>query len=149
REVVEVTLTAGGTERFQATKGIVLATGSSTIEVPGFPFDGEHVIGAREAVSLTRIPRRLVVIGGGVIGLELGMVYQKLGSELTVVELTNTLLPGLDRECVKVVERRLKKLGATIHTEARAEGVEKAADGTLTVRITTKAGSETLPCDTV
>jgi dihydrolipoamide dehydrogenase len=149
REVVEVALTAGGTERFQAKKGIVLATGSSTIELPGFPFDGEHVIGAREAVSLRRVPRRLVVIGGGVIGLELGMVYQKLGSELTVVELTDSLLPGLDRECVKIVERRLKKLGATIHTETRAERSEKRPDGTLVAHVTTKAGPEAIECDVI
>src|SRR5204862_3247483 len=118
----------GGSERITATKAIVIATGSETIAIPGFPFDGERIIGAREAVSLRRVPPRLVVIGGGVIGLELGMAYQKLGSELSVIELTDSLLPGLDRECVKVVERRLKKLGATVLTEARAEGVEKRAD---------------------
>jgi len=146
RDVVEVE-TASGKEQFRAEKGIVVATGSATIEIPGFAFDGEHIIGAREAVSLTRVPRRLVVIGGGVIGLELGMVYQKLGSELTVIELTDSLLPGLYKECVKVVERRLKKLGATIHLEARAEGVKKLADGSLAVRVATKGGPETLVCD--
>jgi dihydrolipoamide dehydrogenase len=95
------------------------------------------------------VPKRLVVIGGGVIGLELGMVYQKLGSELTVVELTDTLLPGIDKECVKVVERKLKKLGATIHTETKAEGAEKKADGTVSVRVTTKSGPKTIDCDVV
>jgi dihydrolipoamide dehydrogenase len=149
KDSVEVTVSGGGIERLQATKAIVVATGSATIEVPGFPFDGEHIIGAREAVSLRRVPRRLVVIGGGVIGLELGMVYQKLGSELTIVELTDSLLPGLDRECVKVVERRLKKLGATVHTETLAEGAEKKPDGSVVVRVATKAGKETLECDAV
>jgi dihydrolipoamide dehydrogenase len=91
----------------------------------------------------------MLVIGGGVIGLELGMVYQKLGSALTVVELTDSLLPGIDKECVRVVERRLKKLGATVKTEARAEGVEKRADGTLAVRVASASGTETLECDTV
>jgi dihydrolipoamide dehydrogenase len=149
KDTVEVTTAGGETARVLATKGIVVATGSATIEIPGFAFDGERIFGAKEAVSLRRIPRRLVVIGGGVIGLELGMVYQKLGSELTVVELTDSLLPGLDRECVKVVERRLKKLGATVHTEARAEGAEKGADGKVIVTISTKAGEQILECDAV
>ncbi|HEX3596479.1 MAG TPA: dihydrolipoyl dehydrogenase [Polyangiaceae bacterium] len=148
RDAVEVT-SKEGTQKVTATKAIVVATGSETIQIPGFPFDGERIIGAREAVSLRQIPKRLVVIGGGVIGLELGMVYQKFGTELTVVELTDSLLPGIDRECVKVVERHLKKLGATIKTDARAEGVEKRGDGTLAVRIVTASGAETVECDTV
>jgi dihydrolipoamide dehydrogenase len=139
----------GHVTELEARKAVVVATGSATIEIPGFPFDGQTIIGAREAVSLKQVPRRLVVIGGGVIGLELGMVYQKLGSEITVVELTDGLLPGMDREAVRVVERRLKKLGAIVHTEARAEGVEKRPDGTVVVKIATKSGSESVECDVV
>ena len=82
------------TETIEATKAIVIATGSSTIEIPTFKFDGKQIIGAKEAVSLREIPKRLLVIGGGVIGLELGMVYQKFGSELTVVEATAAAAPG-------------------------------------------------------
>ncbi len=149
RDAIEVTGKDGAKERLTASKAIVVATGSETIQIPGFAFDGENVIGAREAVSLRRIPKRLVVIGGGVIGLELGMVYQKFGSALTVVELTDSLLPGIDRECVRIVERHLKKLGATLKTEAKAESVEKRSDGTLAVRVVTAAGAETVECDTV
>ena len=149
RDTLEVTSKDGGKDRVSATKAIVVATGSETIQIPGFPFDGERIIGAKEAVSLRKIPGRLLVIGGGVIGLELGMAYQKLGSKLTVVELTDSLLPGIDRECTKVVERRLKKLGATVKTEARAEGAEKRPDGTVAVRVTTASGTETIDCDVV
>src|SRR5690606_5301646 len=74
-----------GEQRLTAKKAIVIATGSATIQVPGFEFDGERIIGARQAVSLKKIPDRLLVIGGGVIGLELGMVYQTFGAQLTVV----------------------------------------------------------------
>src|SRR5690606_30815312 len=74
--VVEVTEKGGGKRRISASKAIVIASGSATIQVPGLEFDGEIIIGAREAVSLRKIPERLVVVGGGVIGLELGMVYQ-------------------------------------------------------------------------
>lgn len=149
RDTLEVTGSDGSKEEVRATRGIVVATGSSTIEIPGFAFDGERVIGARDAVSLRKVPKRLLVIGGGVIGLELGMVYQKLGSTLTVVELTAGLLPGLERECVRTVERRLKKLGATVLTETKAESLERRPDGSLAVRVATKSGAQTLECDVV
>ncbi len=78
-----------------------------------------------KAVSLRKIPKRLVVIGGGVIGLELGMVYQTFGAELTVVELTPSLLPGVDPDCVKVVEKKLEKRGGKVLKNTRAERLEK------------------------
>jgi dihydrolipoamide dehydrogenase len=148
-KTLEVQERSGAKRRLTASRGIVIATGSATIEIPSFPFDGEHIIGAREAVSLRRIPKRLLVIGGGVIGLELGMVYQKLGSELTIVELTPTLLPGTDVECMKVVERSIKKHGGRILTSARAEGFERLADGSLAVRVATGEKSERIECDVV
>jgi dihydrolipoamide dehydrogenase len=138
----------GGTKTLTAKKGIVIATGSATIQVPGFEFDGKRIIGARQAVSLQQIPKRLLVIGGGVIGLELGMVYQSFGAELTVVELTPSLLPGTDPEAVKVVERTLKKRGAKILTETRAEGYE-ATENAVRVKLKTKSGTETVECDQV
>jgi dihydrolipoamide dehydrogenase len=138
----------GGSKTLTARKGIVIATGSATIQVPGFEFDGERIIGARQAVSLKAIPKRLVVVGGGVIGLELGMVYQAFGAELTVVELTPSLLPGTDPEAVKVVERTLKKRGAKIFTETRADGYELLESG-VRVKLKTKNGAETVDCDQV
>ncbi|HTV22529.1 MAG TPA: dihydrolipoyl dehydrogenase [Polyangiaceae bacterium] len=138
----------GGTKTLKAKKGIVIATGSATIQVPGFEFDGKRIIGARQAVSLQAIPKRLLVVGGGVIGLELGMVYQAFGAELTVVELTPSLLPGTDPEAVKVVERTLKKRGAKIFTETRADGYELAGDA-VRVKLKTKTGAESVECDQV
>ncbi len=132
-KTVEVTLKSGEKRRVSASKGIVVATGSATIQVPGFEFDGKSVIGAREAVSLREIPKRLVVIGGGVIGLELGMVYQTFGAELTVVELTPTLLPGVDPDCVKVVEKKLVSRGGKVFKSTRAERLEKMANGVTVV----------------
>src|SRR5690606_20454899 len=135
RDTVEVEKSDGSTERFKADKGIVIATGSSTIELPGFKFDGQQAIGAKEAVSLRHVPKRLLVIGGGVIGLELGSVYHKLGSELFVAEALPQLLTGTDPDCVRVVERRLTKHGATIFKKAFAKGFEKNGDGSLRVTI--------------
>lgn len=149
KDTIEVTLKAGGKKRVVATKGIVVATGSATIQVPGFEFDGERVIGAREAVSLRKIPKRLVVVGGGVIGLELGMAYQSFGAELTVVELTPQLLPGIDPECVKVVERNITKHGGKVLKNTRAEGLEKKEDGTVEVRVSSDGKEQSLVCDQV
>jgi dihydrolipoamide dehydrogenase len=147
---VEVKNAEGGTDTIEATKAIVVATGSSTIEIPTFKFDGKQIIGAREAVSLREVPKRLLVIGGGVIGLELGMVYQKLGSQLTVVEATATLLPGVDPECVAVVEKKLVKLGAKVIKNAKAMGYEKAADGSLAVKVDMGGGKhDTIVTDVV
>ena len=146
---VSVQTADGATETFEASKGIVIATGATTIEIPTFKFDPPHVIGAKEAVSLRQIPKRLLVIGGGIIGLELGMVYQKLGSELTVVEALPQILTGVDPECAKIVERRIVKHGGKIHVGAKALGYEKQADGTLLVKIEIGGKQETIACDTV
>ncbi|MBL8609047.1 MAG: dihydrolipoyl dehydrogenase [Myxococcales bacterium] len=134
RNKVEIK-TKEGTEIVEATKAIVVATGSSTIEIPTFKFDGKQVIGAKEAVSLRHVPKRLLVIGGGVIGLELGCVYQKLGSDLTVVEATPTLLPGTDADLTAVVEKKLVKHGAKIKKGTKAVGYERQADGSLAVKL--------------
>lgn len=132
---VEVKTKEGGVETIEATKAIVIATGSSTIEIPTFKFDGKQIIGAKEAVSLREVPKRLLVIGGGVIGLELGTVYQKFGAQLTVVEATPSLLPGVDPECTAVVEKKLVKHGAKILKNTKAAGFEKNADGSIAVKV--------------
>ena len=146
---VEVKLPDGSIEKIEATKGIVIATGASTIEIPTFKFDNKQIIGAKEAVSLRQIPKRLVVIGGGVIGLELGMVYQAFGSELTVVEALPDLLTGVDPDCTKIVERRIVKRGGTIHKKAKALGYERQADGSLAVKIDVEGKAQTVVADTV
>jgi dihydrolipoamide dehydrogenase len=148
KRTVEVAQKGGGTVKLTAKKGIVIATGSATIQVPGFEFDGERIIGAREAVSLKAIPKRLVVVGGGVIGLELGMVYQSFGSELTVVELTPELLPGTDADCVKVVEKTIAKRGGTVLKGARAEKWEKNGDAVVVTVVGTD-GPKRIECDVV
>jgi len=124
-----------GTEaRFSARRGIVIATGVRPHAPPGFAPDGKRLLGAREAVFLEQLPQHLIVLGGGVIGLELGSAYRTLGSELSIVELGAELLPGVDRDLVRVVERRLEKGGASIFKEARALSWEEQ-NGQLRLRI--------------
>jgi dihydrolipoamide dehydrogenase len=149
QKTLEVTAKDGSRRLLTAAKAIVVATGSATIQIPGFEFDRERVIGAREAVSLKSVPRRLCVIGGGVIGLELGMVYQSFGSELTIVELTPSLLPGTDPECVRVVERALGKRGAKILKSTKAEGVRRESDGSLAVEVSVEGKPQSIACDVV
>jgi dihydrolipoamide dehydrogenase len=148
-KTVSVQGEGGAVETYEATKAIVIATGASTIEIPSFKFDPPRIIGAKEAVSLREVPKRLLVIGGGIIGLELGMVYQKLGSELTVVEALPDVLTGVDPECAKLVERRIEKHGGKIFKKAKALGYEKQADGSLAVRVEVDGKADTLVCDTV
>ncbi len=140
KDTVEVTLADGTKKRFKATRGIILATGAETIEIPGFEPDGDKVITAREAVSLQAAPASMAIIGGGVIGLELGMVYQKLGTKLLIVEMTDKLLPGIDADLVKVVQKQLKKAGADIRLGTKAQGLEKTASG---VKLRIQKGAET------
>jgi dihydrolipoamide dehydrogenase len=147
--IVEVKKADGSVEQIEAKKAIVLATGSSTIEIPSFKFDGQQIIGAKEAVSLRKIPKRMLVIGGGVIGLELGMVYQSFGAELVVVEALPQLLTGVDADCVKVVERRIQKRNGKIYKNTKALGYEKQKDGSLAVRVEVEGKAETIVTDMV
>lgn len=136
---VEVTKSDGSKETFEATKGIVIATGARIIQLPGMEIDGQTIIGAREAVSLRDVKGTMVVVGGGVIGMELGMVYQKLGMQVIVVELLPQILTGVDPDMVRIVERAFKKTGGEILTEAKVEKVEKKG-GKARVIIASKDG---------
>jgi len=120
----------------------VIATGSVPFPLPGFPVDGESVIGSKEALSLSEIPVKLVVIGGGYIGLELSCVYRKLGSEVALVEFFPELLAHHDPEVREVITRRLKDLGLSVYLGHRAVGLEKGHPST--VKIQDKEGKVTL-----
>jgi len=128
QHTVQVTHADGETETIMARKGIVIATGASPIDLPGFAVDGRIVLSAREAIDLEKTPKELLIIGGGAIGMEIGMTYQKLGAAVTVVEMTEQLLPGLDKDLVAVVERRFKKAGGEVLLEANAKQCEVRGD---------------------
>jgi len=126
----------------------IVATGARTIQIPGFEFDGKDVWSAKEAVDLPEIPKRLVVIGGGIIGLELGTVYAKLGSKVTVVEALPQLLTGVDPEAVRVVQKNLRQREVAVHVNASAKGLERGAGG-LSVKIEIDGKEQAIPCDKV
>lgn len=106
----------------------IIATGSSPIQIPGFPTGG-RILDSTSALSLKEIPRRLAIIGGGYIGVELGFVFQKLGTEVTVVEMMESILPGFDKDVVKLMQRKLKKDKFKVYTEARAGSYRETKDG--------------------
>jgi len=103
------------------SRNTIIATGSRPVEIPGFKFDGRHVITSTEALALPDIPRNFVVIGGGVTGLEIGTMYAQLGSKVVVIEMLDQLLPGIDPELVRIVERSLRKIGVEYHLKSRAK----------------------------
>ncbi|MEM7508796.1 MAG: dihydrolipoyl dehydrogenase [Pseudomonadota bacterium] len=107
------------------TKNIVIATGSEPASLPGVEVDEERVVTSTGALDLPKVPRKLVVIGAGVIGLELGSVWQRLGAEVTVVEYLDEITPGQDAEVQKTFQRILKKQGFTFILGAAVSGVEK------------------------
>ena len=145
---VDVTTADGKKESYTASKGIIVSTGTQMIQIPGFEPDGDVVITAREAVSLQAAPASMVLIGGGVIGLELGMVYQKLGTKITVVEMMDQLLPGTDLDLVRVVQKHLKAGGADVYLESKASKLEKSG-GKAKVTIDTGGKQEVVEADTV
>ena len=98
---------ADGTATEVAFENLIIATGASVIQIPGFEFDDELVGYARHGVSYDPIPKNLVIIGGGVIGSELGMVYAKLGAKVTIVEMLDSVLPGTDPDLVRPVKKRM------------------------------------------
>jgi len=138
---------AAGTDTVDAAD-VIIATGSRPIEIPGFKPDGKRVLTSTEALDLAAAPKRVLVIGGGYIGLELGIYLSKMGSEVTVVELTAGLLPGQDPDLVRIVERSLKKRKVKVLLETGAKSWKDGKDGAV-VTVTTKKGEEQIPCDVI
>ena len=139
--------TEGGETRIQATHTI-LATGSVAVELPFLPFDGETIVSSDEAIAFETVPEKLVVIGAGAIGLELGSVWSRYGSEVTVVEFLPKVAAGYDDDVSKHLERSLKKQGLNFHTNTKVTGVRKT-DGQLIVVAEKKGKEMTLPADKV
>lgn len=145
----EITVKGTAGEQAVVAKNFIIATGSKPTEIPGFKFDETDVLSSTGALALSELPKRLVVIGGGYIGLEIGTYLAKLGTEVEILEATKGLLFGVaDPDCVQVVERKLKKLGVKVHLEAKAKSWKKVGKG---VEVTADIGgkTETLKADKV
>ncbi len=144
----KVDLAEGGTQEIEADN-IVLGTGGRPIELPFLPHSNPRIWTSKEVLALNEIPERLAIVGGGVIGLEFGCAFAKLGSKVTIVELLPGLMGGLDPELVKPVRQRFKKQGGTIHFECSAKGVEERGDHAVLIAKDKKGKDLEIPCDRV
>jgi len=129
-------------------KNIVLATGSVPVELPFLPFDGERVVSSDQALAFDSVPENLVVVGAGAIGLELGSVWSRLGSKVTVVEFLPTLAGGLDEDISKLAARIFKKQGMAIETGTKVTGMEEK-DGRLEISAEKGDKARAYPADKV
>jgi dihydrolipoamide dehydrogenase len=121
----------------------IVAVGSQSMELPGMPWGDPRLMDSTAALALEEIPGRLLVVGGGIIGLEMACVYDALGSEVTVVELTPGLMPGCDPDLVKPLQRRIARRYQAIHLETRVTGIDAADDGLVAHFEGKHSGSET------
>lgn len=138
---------ADGTEEVEAEQ-IVLATGSQPIQIPGLPFSEKRVLSSTGALDLDKIPAQLIVVGGGYIGMEMGMLFAKLGSQVTVVEMMGQLLPGFEMELVRVLAVKARKLGIAVHLNAKVSSLETSTDG-VRVKVESKSGEQVLEAEYV
>src|SRR3954470_6978261 len=137
-------------DREVRAKNIVIATGSSVTPLPGVTIDQKVVVDSTGALELAQVPGHLVVIGGGVIGLELGSVWRRLGAKVTIVEFLDQILPGFDGEVRKESNKIFKKQGFEFRLSTKVTGVQvNGAKATLTVEPAAGGASETIAADTV
>ncbi len=140
---LSVQLTAGGSETIRA-KHIVIATGSDVMDLPGIKRDEKHILSSTGALSIPKVPKNMLVIGGGVIGLELGSVWSRLGSDVTVVEFLEDIAAGADKEVAKNFLRILKKQGMKFEMKQKVTAAKVAPDGSgVDVTIEQREGGAT------
>jgi dihydrolipoamide dehydrogenase len=146
---VEVKAADGKTQTLE-TKNIVIATGSDVARLPGIDIDEKRVVSSTGALELPAVPKKLLIVGAGIIGLELGSVWRRLGAEVTIVEFLDHILPGLDREVANQFHRMLQKQGVTFKLSSKVTAIDKAG-AVLKVKVEPAAGGavESLEADVV
>ena len=145
---VIVTDDAGISTTYVAGKGLIIATGSRSRELPNLPQDGTKIIGYRQAMTLATQPKRLVVVGSGAIGVEFAYFYNAIGTEVTIVEYLPTIVPVEDVDVSKQLEKSFKKAGIKIMTNSSVEHVDTSGNECV-VTIKTEKGEEKISCDVV
>ncbi len=138
----------GGDTEIEA-ESICLAMGSEAIELPFLPFDGERVVSSTEALDFSTVPKRLVVVGAGAVGLELGSVWRRLGAEVTVVEMLPTITPFADRQMAKALQRALADQGMVFHMDTRVTAGKVLKKSVKLTIENAKGETEEISCDKV
>jgi dihydrolipoamide dehydrogenase len=144
----KVVVESKGEKRVITTKNVVIATGSRPIVIPGFDVDQKRVLDSTGALALDSVPKRMVVIGGGYIGLELGTVYAKLGTKVTVVEMLDSILFGMDKDCVKMVAQKLRKMGVEVLLKTKASKWDNRKDHAV-ITVSGPQGEATIDTDRI
>ncbi len=146
---VSVALNAGGTQDITA-KNIVIATGSDVASLPSLPIDEKRIVSSTGALALSEVPKSMVLVGGGVIGLEMGSVWQRLGAKVTVVEFLDRIMPGMDGEVSKQMQRILQKQGMAFELSTKVTAAKVTAKGvSLTVEPAAGGDAKTIDTDIV
>jgi dihydrolipoamide dehydrogenase len=146
---VEVALNAGGTQGL-AAKAIVIATGSDVVSLPSLKIDEKKIVSSTGALTLSEVPKSMVLVGGGVIGLEMGSVWQRLGAKVTVVEFLDRIMPGMDADTAKQMQRILTKQGMSFKLSTKVTGAKIGPKGVaLTVEPAAGGAAETIETDIV
>src|SRR5580693_6725180 len=143
--------TADAKTQLLETKTIVIATGSDVARLPGIDIDEKRVVSSTGALDLAKVPQKLLIVGAGIIGLELGSVWRRLGAEVTIVEFLDHILPGIDREIASQFHRMLQKQGLAFKLSSKVTVVD-ASGKTLKVKVEPAAGggaAETIEADIV
>lgn len=139
---------ADGKAKEYSAKHIIIATGARSRELPNLKQDGKKIIGYREAMTLEKQPKKLIVVGSGAIGVEFAYFYNAMGTEVTIVEYLSSIVPVEDAEISKQLERSFKKAGIKIMTASEVTSVDTGGDG-CKVSVKTSKGEESLECDIV
>lgn len=145
---VAVTDESGKTTEYSADKGLIIATGSRSRELPNLPQDGEKVIGYRKAMTLKNQPKKIVVVGSGAIGSEFAYFYNAIGTEVTIIEYLPNIVPVEDEDISKQLEKSFKKAGIQVITNASVESVDTKGRNPI-VTVKTEKGEEKIECDVV
>ena len=138
--------TDGNTQTIKGNN-IIIATGSKPTKLPFADFDGERIISSTEALKLSEVPKHLIVVGGGVIGLELGQVYSRLGAKVTVLEFQDRIIPNMDSSLSKELTKVFKKSGVKVNTSHKVSSIERKGDSVFIVAENKKGESETFEGD--
>ena len=138
---------AQGEQTLEAAR-VLIASGSEPAPLRTLPFDGERIVSSTEALSLSRVPARMLVVGAGAVGLELGSVWSRLGAEVTVVEIVDRILPGMDGGMAGQLQRALERQGLSFRLATEARGAVRAGNG-VRVTVASKDGSADVEADVV
>lgn len=139
---------AGVTTEHSADKAVIIATGARSRQLPNIPQDGKKVIGYRQAMTLKDMPKKMVIVGSGAIGVEFAYFYNAIGTEVTIVEYAPTIVPIEDKDISKELTKSFKKSGIKVMTDSSVESVDTSGKGCV-VSIKTKKGEEKIECDIV